>query len=75
MIYVRSYKVGREVAESLGCPFYKAKAYDKASVLETWAQGAGGWVVATSALRTRVNILGIVYVLYISQLYRMTSFV
>ena len=33
IIYVRSYRVGQVVSEALGCPFYKAKAYDKAAVL------------------------------------------
>jgi superfamily II DNA helicase RecQ len=75
VIYVRSYKVGREIADALDCPFYKAKAYDKASVLEAWVRGEGGWIVATGALGTGVNMPGIVYVLHIDRPYGMTSFV
>jgi superfamily II DNA helicase RecQ len=38
-------------------------------------QGEGGWIVATGALRTGVNIARIVYVLHVNQPYRITSFV
>ena len=75
VIYVRSYKVGQALAEELGCPFYKAKAYDKATVLEEWMRGPGGWIVATGALGTGVNMAGIVYVLHVDRPYGMTSFV
>jgi superfamily II DNA helicase RecQ len=34
VIYVRSYKAGQALAEGLRCLFYKATAYDKATVLE-----------------------------------------
>jgi superfamily II DNA helicase RecQ len=59
----------------LDCLFYKAKAYKKASVLEGWVQGKGGWIVATGALGTGVNIAGVVYVLHINRPYSITSFV
>ena len=32
-------------------------------------------IVAISALRTRINIKGIIYVIHVNQLYRLTSFV
>jgi superfamily II DNA helicase RecQ len=75
VVYVRSYKLGQALAEGLGCPFYKAKAYDKAAVLEDWVQGEGGWIVATGALGTGVNMAGIMYVLHVNRPYGMTSFV
>jgi superfamily II DNA helicase RecQ len=38
-------------------------------------QGEGGWIVATRALGTEVNMARIVYVLHMDQPYRITSFV
>lgn len=63
------------VSEALGCPFYKAKAYDKAAVLQDWVQSGHGWIVATGALGTGVNISGTVYVIHVDRPYGMTSFV
>jgi ABC-type Fe3+ transport system permease subunit len=37
--------------------------------------GSGGWIVATGALGTGVNIEGIVYVVHVDRPYRLTSFV
>jgi superfamily II DNA helicase RecQ len=75
IVYVRSYKVGQAVSEALGSPFYKAKAYDKATVLQDWVQRGHGWIVATGALGTGVNMPGIVYVIHVDRPYGMTSFV
>jgi superfamily II DNA helicase RecQ len=75
VIYVRSYKTGEVVSEALQCPFYQAKAEEKGEVLQEWIQGPGGWIVATRALRTGVNIKGIVYVIHINRPYGLTSFV
>jgi superfamily II DNA helicase RecQ len=52
------------MSEALHCLFYKAKADDKAEVLEEWKQ-LGGWIVATGALGTGINIEGIVYVIHV----------
>jgi hypothetical protein len=43
--------------------------------LQQWVQGAGGWIVATGALGTGINIEGIVYVVHIGRPYGLTSFV
>ena len=67
--------MGQVVSEALGCLFYKAKAYDKAAVLQDWMQNGRGWIVATGALGTGVNISGIVYVIHVDRPYGMTSFV
>ena len=67
--------MGQVVSEALGCLFYKAKAYDKAAVLQDWMQNGRGWIVATGALGTGVNISGIVYVIHVDRPYGITSFV
>ncbi|OBT81337.1 hypothetical protein VE02_10290 [Pseudogymnoascus sp. 03VT05] len=74
VIYVRTYKVGEQVSEELGCAFYKARAYNKSKVLQEWLSGLGGWIVATGALGTRINIHGIVEVIHIDRPYGLTSF-
>ena len=74
MIYIRIYKVGEQVSGELGCVFYKARAYDKSEVLQEWLGGSGGWIIATGALGTGVNIHGIVEVIHIDRPYGLTSF-
>jgi hypothetical protein len=56
VIYVRSYETGGVVSRALECPFYRARAESKGEVLQQWVQGAGGWIVATGALGTGINI-------------------
>ena len=75
VIYVRSYKTGGVVSGVLECPFYRARAESKGDVLQQWVHGAGGWIVATGALGTGINIEGIVYVVHVGRLYGLTSFV
>jgi len=45
-------------------------------VLQEWTHGSssGGWILATSALGTRVNIADIIYVVHVDRLYGITSF-
>lgn len=74
VIYVRSYATGQVVSAALNCPFYKARAQQKGELLEQWRQGPGGWIVATGALGTGINIEGIVYVVHIDRPYGLTSF-
>jgi superfamily II DNA helicase RecQ len=62
VVYVRSYAQGEQVAEDLDCAFYKATATDKQEVLQQWISH-GGWLVATGALGTGIDIPGIIYVL------------
>lgn len=75
VVYVRSYQTGGVVSGALECPFYRARAESKGEVLQQWVQGAGGWIVATGALGTGINIEGIVYVVHVGRPYGLTSFV
>ena len=74
VVYVRNYNTGQIISEALHCPFYKATADDKVEVLEEWKH-IGGWIVATGALGTGINIEGIIYVIYVDRLYGLTSFI
>jgi len=74
VIYVRSYIQGENIAEEMACPFYKATATDKQELLEEWAGGSGGWMVATGALGTGIDIPGIVYIVHLGRPYGLTSF-
>jgi superfamily II DNA helicase RecQ len=58
----------------MDCSFYKATATSKQELLEQWASGSSGWIVATGALRTGINIPGVVYIIYLGRPYRLTSF-
>jgi superfamily II DNA helicase RecQ len=76
VIYVRSYIAGEALQEAFGFPFYKAKSEEKAEVLQEWTHGSGsgGWILATGALGTGVNIADIVYVVHVDRPYGITSF-
>jgi hypothetical protein len=74
VVYVRSYATGEVISTTLQCPFYKARAGDKGGLLQAWIKGPGGWIVDIGALGTGINIEGIVYIVYINQPYRLTSF-
>jgi len=75
VVYVRSYTTGTIISTALQCPFYKACADDKGALLQEWSQGPGGWIVATGALGTGINIEGIVYIVHVDRPYGLTSFV
>jgi superfamily II DNA helicase RecQ len=75
VIYIRSYATGNVTSTAIQCPFYKAQADDKGELLQQWVQGPGGWIVATGALGTGINIEGIVYIVHVDRLYGLTSFV
>jgi superfamily II DNA helicase RecQ len=75
VVYVRSYATGKALGEALQCPFYKAQASDKGELLREWIEGPGGWIVATGALGTGINIEGIVWVVHVDRPYGLTSFV
>ena len=75
VIYVRSYETGGVVSRALECRFYRARAEEKGEVLQQWIRGPGGWIVATGALGTGINIEGIVYVVHVGRPYGLTSFV
>jgi superfamily II DNA helicase RecQ len=74
VVYVRSYVTGQLISTALQCSFYKASADNKGELLQEWVQGPGGWIVATGALGTGINIEGIVYVVHVDRPYGLTSF-
>jgi superfamily II DNA helicase RecQ len=74
VIYVRSYTQGQRVAEEMDCPFYKATATDKQELFARWACGRGGWIVATGALGTGIDIPGVIYIIHLGRPYGLTSF-
>jgi hypothetical protein len=41
-------------------------ATNKQELLTQWASGSGGWIIAIGALRTSINILGIIYIIHLS---------
>jgi hypothetical protein len=75
VVYVRSYDTGGVISTALQCPFYRARADDKGEVLQQWVTGGGGWIVATGALGTGINIEGIIHVVHVGRPYGLTSFV
>lgn len=56
VIYVRSYATGTAISDALQCPFYKARDEDKGELLRASGNGGGGWMVATGALGTEIDI-------------------
>jgi superfamily II DNA helicase RecQ len=66
VVYVRSYMTSKVISEALNCAFYKAKVDDKGEVLQEWIKGSKGWIVATRALRTGINIKEIVYMVHVN---------
>jgi hypothetical protein len=75
VVYVRSYQAGNKLSAELECPFYRARADDKGELLKEWSCGGGGWIVATGALGTGINIEGIEWVVHAGRPYGLTSFV
>jgi superfamily II DNA helicase RecQ len=74
VVYVRSYGAGTSMSDILKCPFYRARSDDKGDVLSTWSSSSGGWIIATGALGTGVDIPNIVYIIHIDRPYGLTSF-
>jgi superfamily II DNA helicase RecQ len=74
VIYVRSYAQGESVAEEMDCPFYKATATGKKELVDQWASGNGGWIIATGALGTGIDIPGVIYIIHLGRPYGLTSF-
>jgi superfamily II DNA helicase RecQ len=75
VVYVKSYTTGEMISKELMCPFYKASADDKGQILQEWINGFGGWIVATGALGTGINIEGIIIVIHIDRPYGLVSFI
>ena len=55
------------LARELGCAHYHVGVVDRADRLQEWVE-KGGMIVATSALRTGVDFVGIVYILHVGTL-------
>jgi superfamily II DNA helicase RecQ len=73
VVYCLSKPQCEQIAEQLGCAHYHAGVDDRAERLEEWVE-EGGLIVATSALGTGVDFLGIVYILHVGMLWSMTDF-
>lgn len=56
-------------------PFYKAVADDKSEIFKAWAEGSGGWIIATGALGTGLDVAGVTHVIHLDRPYGMTNFV
>jgi superfamily II DNA helicase RecQ len=74
VVYVRSYAQGEGIAEEMDWPFYKATATHKQELLTEWASSSGGWIVATGALGTGIDIASVVYIVHLGRPYGLTSF-
>ena len=67
IIYSRSKAQCEALATALGCRHYHARVVDRAERLEAWLK-EGGLIVATSALGTGVDFLGIVLIVHVEML-------
>lgn len=73
VVYCLSKAQCERIAEQLGCAHYHAEVDDRAEQLQEWVE-QGGIIVATSALGTGVDFLGIVYILHVGMPWSMTDF-
>ena len=64
VVYCRSKAQCETIAEELGCSYYHAGTLDRAERLEAWVE-SDGFIVATSALGTGIDIGGIEFVLHV----------
>jgi superfamily II DNA helicase RecQ len=64
VVYCRSKAQCEQIAEELGCSYYHAGTLDREERLTAWI-ASGGFIVATSALGTGVDIAGIEFVLHV----------
>jgi hypothetical protein len=63
-VYGRSKQQTEAITDTLGCGYYHTSMADRAEGLAEWIE-KGGLIVATLALSTRVDITGVVYILYV----------
>jgi superfamily II DNA helicase RecQ len=73
-VYSRSRDQYERLARELKCAYYHARAADNEERLKAWLE-QGGLIVATSALGTGIDFLGIVFTLHVDILYGMIDFV
>jgi hypothetical protein len=64
VVYCRSKAQCEQIAGELGCSYYHAGTLDRAERLAAWI-ASDGFIVATSALGTGVDIAGIGFVLHV----------
>jgi len=72
-VYSRSRDQYERLARELKCAYYHAGAIDNEKRLKTWLE-RGRLIIATSALGTDVDFLGIVFTLYVDILYSIIDF-
>jgi superfamily II DNA helicase RecQ len=73
-VYGRSKQQTEAIADTLGCGYYYTSIADRAEGLAEWIEKEG-LIVVTSALGTKVDITGVVYILHIGMPWSMTDFV
>jgi superfamily II DNA helicase RecQ len=73
VVYCWSKKQCEKLAEALDCLYYHVDVLDRADRLAVWEQD-GGLIVATAALGTGVDYLGIVYIVHVGMLWSMIDF-
>jgi superfamily II DNA helicase RecQ len=73
VVYCRSKAQCETIAEELGCSYYHAATADRAERLEAWIEQEG-YIVATSALGTGVNISGIEFILHVDEPWGMMDY-
>ncbi|SLM37315.1 Zinc finger, C2H2 [Lasallia pustulata] len=80
VVYCRSHQACEEMAAKIGCNFYHAGIVDEGERkrrLQSWIDGkeGSGWIVATTALGTGIDIGGIVGIIHMEQPYGLVDFV
>jgi superfamily II DNA helicase RecQ len=73
IVYCGSRQQTEAMAEMLGCMCYHANMADRAEGLAEWIE-RGGLIIATSALGTGVDIVGVVYIMHVGMPWSMTDF-
>jgi hypothetical protein len=73
VVYCSSKAQCERLARELNCGYYHAEDVDRADRLAEWAEGRG-FIVATSALGTGVDFLGIVFILHMGMPWSMIDY-
>lgn len=73
VVYYQSKKLCKKLVDALDCPYYYAGVVDQAERLKAQEE-EGGLIIATLALGTRVNYLGIMYIMHVGMLQSIIDF-
>jgi superfamily II DNA helicase RecQ len=73
VVYCRSINQCKDIAKELSYAYYHGGSVDNEDKLAIWME-TGGLIIATSALGTRVDFLGIVFILHMDLLYGMIDY-